>query len=74
MNRRQRRAQGHRGAAHQLLQAARCPDCDSNVTITEIAENVYQATVEHDDTCPWYTAFKRAGGLGLRFGHAEGEE
>jgi hypothetical protein len=69
MNRRQRRAQGHRGAAHQLLQATVCPDCDSNVTITEVAPNVYQGAVAHDDSCPWYAAFRRAGGVGVRLGH-----
>lgn len=75
MNRRQRRIQGHRGAAHQLLQATECPDCNSDVAITEVAPGVFQGAVEHDDSCPWFTAFKRAGGLGIRFGHThEGDK
>jgi hypothetical protein len=68
MNRRQRRAQGHHGAAHQMLRAIRCPDCDSTTTITEVAPHVYQGAVAHDDSCPWFTQFKRAGGYGIRFG------
>jgi hypothetical protein len=34
-----------------------CPDCDADVTITELAPGVYGGSVEHD-TCPWYTAYK----------------
>jgi hypothetical protein len=74
VNRRQRRIQGHRGAARQLLQAIVCPDCDSDVAITEVAPDVYQGTVEHDDSCPWFAAFKRAGGLGIRFGHTPDDQ
>lgn len=72
MNRRQRRAQGHRGAAHRMLQAIRCPDCDSDVTVVEVAPDVYQGEVRHDGSCPWYTSFQRAGGRGVRFSHTEG--
>jgi hypothetical protein len=67
MNRRQRRAQGHRGAAHHLLESIRCPDCNSDVTITEVAPHVYQGEVRHDECCPWFQAFRRAGGHGVRF-------
>lgn len=69
MNRRQRRIQGHRGAAHHLLRAIRCPDCDSDVAVIEVAPDTYRGEVRHDATCPWYTALKQAGGLGIRFGH-----
>jgi hypothetical protein len=65
MNRRQRRAQGHRGATAQMHKAIHCPDCNSDVTLTKVA-NGYQATIEHDATCPWYAALHRAGGLGVR--------
>jgi hypothetical protein len=40
-------------------QAARCPDCDSNVEIVQIAPGIYEGRVEHDNTCPWFIAFKR---------------
>jgi hypothetical protein len=42
-----------------LEQVCACPDCDADVTITELAPGVYGGSVEHDDTCPWYTAYKR---------------
>jgi hypothetical protein len=42
-----------------LLRAARCPDCDSDVTIIEIAPGVHSAQVAHDTTCPWYTDLKQ---------------
>jgi hypothetical protein len=66
VNRRQRRALGHREAAHKLLKTAACPDCDSNVTVVEVAPDIYEGLVAHDDSCPWFTAFKRAGGFGIR--------
>jgi hypothetical protein len=42
-----------------MVQAARCPDCDSDVTITEISPGVYRGQVEHDDSCPWYAELRR---------------
>jgi hypothetical protein len=41
-----------------MLRLAQCPDCDSDVTIAELSPDVYEATVAHDDTCPWFTAFR----------------
>jgi hypothetical protein len=67
MNRGQRRATGHHRAVHKMLHAAACPDCDSDVTVIEVAPDIYQGIVEHDDSCPWFTQFKRDGGLGIRY-------
>jgi hypothetical protein len=64
VNRRQRRSGGQRG--REIVRAAQCPDCDSRVSMTEVAPNVYRADVEHDETCPWFSAFKRDGGFGVR--------
>jgi hypothetical protein len=50
-----------------MLHAAACPDCDSDVTVIEVAPDIYQGIVEHDDSCPWFTQFKRDGGLGIRY-------
>ena len=67
MNRRQRRANGHRGPRTQhLARAVACPDCGSTVTLSKVAARVYSGMVEHDDTCPWYQAFQRRGGHGVR--------
>ena len=57
MNRPQRRAAGQRQCVPglpDLAQVVACPDCNADVTITEIAPGVLDATVAHDDTCPWY--------------------
>lgn len=73
MNRRDRRVQGHRGAAQKLLGATGCPDCHSEVSIIEVEPHVFQGEVRHDDTCPWYLALQQAG-FGIRFGNRpEGE-
>jgi hypothetical protein len=50
-----------------MLHAAACPDCDSDVTVIEDAPHVYRAEVRHDDSCPWFTQFKRDGGLDIRY-------
>jgi hypothetical protein len=71
MNRRQRRANGHHGRAMNLAHAIRCPDCNSDVTITKVGHRHYSGEVRHDDTCPWYADFERAGGLGIRLGHTD---
>jgi hypothetical protein len=63
VNRRQHRANGQHGHTQHLTQAIRCQDCDSEVTVTEVAPNVYSSEVHHDDSCPWYRAFKRSGGV-----------
>ena len=76
MNRRQRRANGQRRqwTPQQMARATACPDCNSDVVLIEAAPRVYQAEVHHDDSCPWYRAFKRSGGLGVRFGHTQDPE
>jgi hypothetical protein len=72
VNRRQRRAAGQRGPARRNIELiTACPDCDSTVTVTEVTDRVYNSTVEHDATCPWFAAFKHAGGLGVRFTRRE---
>jgi|1185.fasta_scaffold1377328_2 hypothetical protein len=67
MNRRDRRATGQRRSLADMERAAACPDCNADVTMTEVAPNVYSGTVVHADTCPWLAAFRRHGGLGMRF-------
>jgi hypothetical protein len=74
MNRRQRRADGHRGRAQHLAQAIRCPDCNADVEVTKVGHGHYSGEVRHDDTCPWYQAFQHAGGFGIRFGHTQHDE
>ena len=58
MNRRRKRATGQRRAASwtvpEVTQIAACPDCNADVTVTEVAPGVFAGTVEHDDTCPWF--------------------
>ena len=71
MNRRQRRANGQYGRGQHLAHAIRCPDCDSEVTVTRVTHRIYNGEVRHDETYPWYRALKRAGGLAIRFGHTE---
>lgn len=72
MNRRQRRAAGQRGhrplTKAEIRRVAACPDCAADVDGIEVEPGVYQVAVFHDDTCPWFTAFQRDGGFGLRFG------
>jgi hypothetical protein len=50
---RQRRANVHRGRAHHLAHAIRCPDCDSDVTVTKVGHHYYSGEVRHDTSCPW---------------------
>ena len=40
-------------------EAVSCPDCDSDLTITELAPGVFNGTVAHDETCPWLNALQR---------------
>lgn len=44
-----------------MEQIAACTDCDSIVTIIEVAPGFYTARVAHDDTCPWFAALKSEG-------------
>lgn len=67
MNRRQRRARGQRRPGpRELQQYAACPDCGSDVIVTEVAPRVYRGEVRHDECCPWFADFERSGGLGTR--------
>lgn len=68
MNRRQRRAARHRGPVEprKLANVIACPDCTADVSVIEVAPGEYHGIVEHDDTCPWFAAFKRDGGIGVR--------
>ena len=72
MNRRQRRANGQRGRLTlnpaQIRHVAACPDCNADLDSVEVEPGIYQVFVFHDDTCPWFAAFKRDGGFGVRFG------
>ena len=64
MNRRERRANGHHGRAQHFVRAIRCPRTATPTSVLiEAAPRVYQAEVHHDDSCPWYRAFQRSGGL-----------
>lgn len=69
VNRRQRPIDGIREpfTAAEIGQAIVCPDCDADVTMTEVAPGLYQGEVTHSATCPWYANFRRNGGLGMRF-------
>jgi hypothetical protein len=49
-----------------MAKAVACPDCDSEVSFVRLAKRVYRAEVQHDDSCPWLSAFERDGGLGVR--------
>ncbi|BBX69709.1 hypothetical protein [Mycolicibacterium psychrotolerans] len=71
MNRRNRRASGP-GRRLTLTPAdirrvTSCPDCGSEVESIELEPSVYEAVVRHDDTCPWFAAFQRDRGYGVRF-------
>jgi hypothetical protein len=72
VNRRDRRAAGQRGrrtlTEADIRRVAACPDCNADVDGYEVEPGVYRAVVFHDETCPWFTAFQRGGGLGVRFG------
>lgn len=72
MNRRDRRANGQRGPRRlsqaDIWHAAACPDCNADVDSVEVEPGFYQVFIAHDDTCPWFPAFKRHGGFGIRFG------
>lgn len=71
MNRRQRRdrqrRKGTRPAPPGMAAVIGCPDCDSDVTVTEVAPGVYQGQVAHDDSCPWLADLKARGGNGVRY-------
>ena len=39
--------------AGSIHEAAQCPDCNSELSITKLDDNLIEATVTHDDSCPW---------------------
>jgi hypothetical protein len=68
VNRRQRRALGQRRYGRgELKKYAECPDCTADVIVSEVVPGIFNADVIHDDTCPWFQAFQRSGGMGVRF-------
>jgi hypothetical protein len=71
VNRRARRAAG---IHDRLATLARCPDCDSTVEIERLTDRISNATVRHDDSCPWFRAFQANGGLGVRFVREEPQQ
>ena len=52
----------------QIRRATACPDCAADVESYEVGPGVYQVAVYHHECCPWWSAFKRRGGFGVRFG------
>ena len=54
--------------AAQIRLVTACPDCGSDVEPIEVAPGVHQVFVFHDECCPWFAAFEKAGGYGIRFG------
>ncbi len=62
MNRRDRR-QGQKNthpAPGGMIEATRCPDCDSEVRFTEQAPGIWSAEVRHDPTCSWWRYYQAA--------------
>ena len=47
-----------RGATD-IPRAISCPDCESDVTIVQVAPGLYHGRVAYDDTCPWFHPLKR---------------
>jgi hypothetical protein len=52
----------------QIRRVTACPDCNADVDSIEVGPGVHQVFVYHDETCPWFAAFQRTGGYGVRFG------
>lgn len=50
----------------ELAALAVCSDCDADVTIDEAEPDLFTAVVRHDESCPWYRAFVRAGADQIR--------
>lgn len=38
----------------------RCPDCDNDTRIRQDNCGMWHLDVLHDDTCPWFTAYRKA--------------
>ena len=43
-----------------------CGDCNADVVVTEVEQDVFTAVVSHDDSCPWFRAFMRSGADQIR--------
>lgn len=56
MTRRRDRNRDARQAALQIAADYRCPDCQSEQTLTEPRPGVLMLNVAHDTTCPAYRA------------------
>jgi hypothetical protein len=37
----------------------RCPDCNSDISITAATPGHWRAEVRHDASCPWYAQLKQ---------------
>lgn len=42
-----------------IHEAAQCQDCNSELSIRAIDGNVIEATVTHDDSCPWLKGLEK---------------
>lgn len=52
------------GAILKYLEENPCPDCASEYTdLTVLADNTFSVTMNHDETCPWFSG-KCGGGPG----------
>lgn len=56
MNRRQRRAAGHRRGVHPAVVAIadgyECPDCCADTELIQVSPGMHVLEVRHDNTCP----------------------
>lgn len=58
MNRAQRRRLPREVRA--MLPHTRCPDCNSEAEVVERFPGYYQLNIRHDNTCPWFTSYRKA--------------
>ena len=42
------------------LDTVRCPDCCNDARIRQDNCGMWHLDVLHDDTCPWFTAYRKA--------------
>lgn len=61
MNRAERR-RNRKWTTSEVASESRCPDCDADVTVIEVAPGMFCGQVAHDDTCPWWRAYKASYG------------
>lgn len=43
-----------------MLPHTRCPDCNSEAEVVERFPGYYQLNIRHDNTCPWFTSYRKA--------------